>query len=151
TGRLAVAILALGLLSSRASAQLVETEFRADDGTAYQVIRAIAPIGVGAEKVRITTLAGSSSGVGGCVLSQNMPGQIAAAIAGPLPPGQALHPYNSILRTAILAPDNINAVAFDETFGGRVTLGTTTPLNICRTNFDCTGHPNQQTLVGLNN
>src|SRR5262249_43608118 len=147
---LTITLVVAALFAGPVSAQLSESEFRADDGTAYQILRAVAPLGVGAEALRITTLSGSSTGVGGCVLSQNMRNQIAAAIAGPLPPGQTLHPYDQIARTAILTPNDITAVAFDQHFGGRVTLGTGgAALNICKSGFDCSGQSNIQSLVGL--
>ncbi|MGH3580080.1 MAG: hypothetical protein ACRERC_22100 [Candidatus Binatia bacterium] len=79
-----------------------------------------------------------------------MAGAVTAAIAGPLPAGQQLHPYSAITRTAILAPNDIAAVAFDQNNAGRLTLGTGgAALNVCRVGFDCTAQPNVQTLVGL--
>jgi hypothetical protein len=146
-----LAVLGLTLtLAAQAQAQFTQTEFRAGDGTAYQLLRAIAPLGVGAEEHRVTTLGGSSNGIGGCNLSQNMSGQVAAAIAGVLPPGQSLHPFGAIRRTAIIVPNDINQVVFDANFGGRLTLGTGAgALNICNTPFDCTGQMNIQSLVGL--
>ena len=59
SGRLAlVAALFGSLLVSRASAQVEESEFRAADGTTYQVIRA-ETLGGGADELQITTIAGA--------------------------------------------------------------------------------------------
>ena len=136
--------------STRVSAQLSESEFRAADGTAYQVIRVVAPLSGGAERYRLTSLVGSSSGVGGCNLSGSMPGQVASAIAGALPPSQALHPFNSITRTAILVPNSVSAVSFDINNGGKLTIGSGAgAINICRVPSDCPGGSSAP-LVPLN-
>jgi hypothetical protein len=146
--RHAVALLAMTLLAGRTEGQINQIELRADDGTAYQVI-SINLIGTGAEEGRITTLAGSATGLGGCDVSEGMKGDRAEAIAGVLAPIQILHPYDQIVRTAILTPNN-SALSFDESFGGRLTLGTGgSALNICKDAFDCTAQSNVQPVVPL--
>ena len=135
-------------LAASAQAQIFQQEFRADDGTAYQVIHT-QPTATGAEFIRITSLAGSSTGIGDCNNSQGMSGGLAQAIAGPQPPLQSLHPYFQILRSGVLSPNDLT-VNFDSTFGGRVTLGSGgSAMNICYHGFDCTGQSNIQTLVTL--
>ncbi|MBX3028229.1 hypothetical protein KF840_25345 [bacterium] len=119
-------------------------EYRAADGTTYQVLRSVGPLGGGAERERITTLAGSQSGSGGCNLSTTM----ASAVVGVIPPGQSLHPFGSIRRTAILLPNDITALAFDPTHSGRVTIGTGgSALKVCQSAADCGGGATN--LVGL--
>jgi hypothetical protein len=76
------------------AAQVDQTEIRADDGTTYQILTTMLD-GTGAEELRITTVGGAASGIGGCNVSQGVSGQVAEAIAGALPPGQTLHPYDS--------------------------------------------------------
>jgi hypothetical protein len=146
----AILSIAVVLTARDAVAQFTATGFRADDGTAYQVLRAPASLGAGAEKIRITTLEGSSSGAGACTLSGNAPGQSVAAIAGPNALTQSLYPFNQIVRTAIITPNDITAVTFDPHFGGRVILGTGGgALNICANGSECTGQVNVQSVVGL--
>src|SRR5512147_1468083 len=94
-----------------AQAQFAESEFRAADGTAYQLLRALPPLSAGAEKQRITSLVGSSSGVGGCNVTGSMAGLVASAIAGALPPAQTIHPFSQITRSAILVPNSVTSVA----------------------------------------
>ncbi len=132
-----------------AQADFTQSNFRAKDGTAYQLVRAIAPLTGGAEAQRVTTLAGSSTGLGSCNLIGNSSGQPASAAAGAAPlAGQALHPFSAASRTAILVPNDITAVGFDNTNGGRLTLGTGAgALDICRVGGDCPG--GSQALVSL--
>jgi hypothetical protein len=126
--------------SNPARAQFTETEFRAGDGAAYQLLRSVPPLGGGADSFRVTSLGGSSTGVGGCNFTQNMAGQIATAVAGTLPPLQSLHPFNFIMRTAIVVPNDITSVSFDPAFGGRLTLGTGAgAINICHVPSECPG------------
>jgi hypothetical protein len=134
--------------AARAKAQIFQTEVRADDGTAYQIIHT-QPTATGAEFIRITSLAGSSTGIGDCNNSQGMSGGLAQAIAGPAPPLQSLHPYFQILRTGVLTPPDLT-FNFEPSFGGRVTLGTGPgALNICEHAFDCTGQSNVQSTFTL--
>src|SRR5258707_455239 len=113
----------VALSAAPVRAQFVESEFRASDGTAYQVLRLLPTLPNGAEKHRVTTIAGSSDGLGGCNSLGNAPGQPAAAIAGALAPLQVLHPFDHVRRTAILVP-NSSSINFDITNAGHVTLGT---------------------------
>ena len=127
------------------------TLVRADDGTAYQLLRAIPPLEEGADATTVTSIGGSSTGVGGCQGMATMSGAPASAVGGSDPDaGQSLHPYNQIVRTAILVPNDISVASFDQHFGGRMTLGTGAgALNICRDAFDCMGHPNVLSTTGL--
>lgn len=138
-------------LAGRVAAQWDQTELRADDGTAYQVLRVTAlALGPGVERVRVTSVAGSSGGVGGCVVSMSASGQLAAAVAGAIPPLQVLHPYNAVVRTAILAPNDISALTFDPAQGGRLSLGSGgAALNICKDALDCSAAGNVQPLFPL--
>ena len=146
--RIAAAVLALAMAGGRVEAQIFQQEERADDGTAYQIIMT-KPTGTGAEFLRITSIGGSSTGIGGCNNSEGMSGGLAQAIAGPQPPLQTLHPYFQIVRTGILTP-NDTTFNFDSSFGGRVTLGSgASAQNICKDAFDCTGHTNVQATVTL--
>lgn len=135
------------LLAGTAGAQIDQAVFRADDGTAYQVLRLDLTTGVA--HVRVTTVGSGALGNGGCNTSLGMMGEAASAIAGVLPPTQSLHPFNAILRSAILNPTD-SALTFSQNFGGRVTLGTGgTALSVCYNAFDCAASPNPQALVGL--
>jgi cysteine-rich repeat protein len=121
-------------------AQLSQSEFRAADGTAYQLLRVVPPLSAGAEKVRVTSVVGSSNGVGGCNLTGSMAGQRASAVAGVLSPAQLLHPYAQIQRTAILVPSSVTAVLFDSNNAGRLTIGTGAgAVEVCRLAGDCPG------------
>jgi hypothetical protein len=141
----------MALMIGPAQAQIAESIFRAGDGTAYQVLRA-ASLSSGAEGIRVTTVAGSTDGVGGCNQTSNTSGQPVSAVAGALQGLQNLHPFNAIVRTGLLVPNDINAVSFNQAFGGRLTLGTGAgALNICADDgFDCTGAVNIQPKFALN-
>src|SRR6185295_11123717 len=76
--------LIVGVLSAPAFAQIDQAVFRADDGTAYQVVRLDLTPGV--DHVRITTIGSGTQGNGGCNLSLGMSGEAGQAIAGVLPP-----------------------------------------------------------------
>jgi cysteine-rich repeat protein len=128
------------LCAATAQAQFVESEFRAADGTAYQVLRVLPSMPNGSEKQRVTTVAGSATGIGGCNVLGNTAGQVASAIAGVLPPLQVLHPFNDIRRSAILVPNSITSISFDIANAGKVTLGTGPgAMSICRIPSDCPG------------
>ena len=119
-------------------------EYRAEDGTTYQVLRSIAPLGGGADHERVTTLAGSEAGSGGCNLSTTM----ASAVVGVIPPAQVLHPYASIRRTAVLLPNDITTLNFDPADSGKVTIGTGgAATKVCQVAADCAG--GGAALVGL--
>jgi cysteine-rich repeat protein len=136
---------------SVARAQFTQSEFRAADGTAYQLVRVVAPIGAGAERQRVTTLSGSSSGSGGCSVSGASAGQVASSVVGAFPPGQVLHSFGSIKRTAILVPSNVTSITFEESNAGRLTIGTGSgAVNVCRIPGDCPGG-NSAPIVPLTN
>lgn len=123
-----------------AEAQLSQSQYRAADGTAYQVLRVIGPLVGGVERHRITSIVGSANGTGGCSASGSVIGQPAAAVRGALPPSQILHPYDSIRRTGILVPSGISSIGFDPANGGRLTLGSGGgAVNVCRVPSDCPG------------
>ena len=108
------------------------------------------PLGSGGDEVRLTSIAGSTLGSTSCTSGQPSAGQSVSALGGVHPPLQALHGYDKIVRTAILTPNDINAVGFDMHFGGRLVLGSGgTALTVCGHNFDCTGQSNVQAPVGL--
>jgi len=147
--RVALVGASLVLLGNNAQAQIQESEFRAADGTTYQVLVA-ANLGGGAELIRVTTLAGAIAGAGSCAATGDMSGDPTSAIGGVLPPLMQLHPYASIRRTAIVIPNDISEINFVSTFGGRVTLGTGGgALNVCLNAFDCMGQSNVQALTTL--
>jgi cysteine-rich repeat protein len=123
-----------------ARAQFTQSEYRAADGTAYQLVRVVAPVGAGAERQRITSLSGSSSGSGGCSVSGASAGQVASSVVGAFPPGQVLHNYSSIKRTAILVPSNVTSISFEHGNAGRLTIGTGAgAVHVCRVPGDCPG------------
>ena len=135
-------------VSASAGCQL--NHFRADDGTAYEVIRAIGPLPNGAENCRIINVAGSADGIGACTSSGAASGDPTSSAAGVIPPGQTLHTYSSIVRTAVLTPNSISAVVFTKDYGGRLTLGTGLgALNVCHDGFDCASSSNVQGVVAL--
>lgn len=135
-----IAAAAVCLLAMPAAA-FQHQEFRAADGTAYQVLRSVAPIGGGADLERVTTMAGAIGGTGGC----NATTTTASALNGVIAPGQQLHPFGSIRRTAILVPNDITAIAFDDGGSGTVTIGSGGgAVRVCRSG-NCSG----AALVGL--
>ena len=139
-----VALGAVGLWTASPAAAFLHQEYRADDGTAYQVLRSVAPIGGGADHERITTLAGAPGGTGGCNLST----MDASAVVGVISPSQVLHPFNSIRRTAILVPNDANMLSFDPAGAGKVTIGSGGgAVDVCRVGSDCSG--SGEPLVGL--
>ncbi|MFN8642102.1 MAG: hypothetical protein U0802_10775 [Candidatus Binatia bacterium] len=136
---LAVAAVFLCWTAAPARAQFTQSLYRAADGTAYQLVRVVPPLGAGAER-RVTSLVGATSGTGGCSVSGSTSGQVAAAVVGALPPSQAVHAYSQIYRTAIVVPNSITAVTFDTNNAGRLTLGTGgSAVNVCRVAGDCPG------------
>jgi len=142
---LAVTVVASGAV---AEAQLDQRLFRAADGTAYQVLRA-GGLDSGAEKMRVTTVAGSAAGVGSCLMTGTASGDPLSAVGG-TQVAQTLHPYATVGRTAVLVPNDIVQLSFDSTVGGRLTLGNGSgALSVCGSQFDCQGAQNVQALVGL--
>jgi hypothetical protein len=132
------------LLAGAPAAAFLHQEYRADDGTAYQVLRSVAPLGGGADRERITTVAGAQAGTGGCNLSTTD----ASAVVGVIAPSQVLHPFGSIRRTAILLPNDASALSFDPSGSGRITIGSGGgAVRVCRVGSDCDG--GGAALVGL--
>jgi hypothetical protein len=147
--RVALFTAGVALIGSVAQAQIQESEFRGADGTTYQVLVA-SNLGGGAERIRVTTIAGAIAGAGSCAATGDMSGSSTSAVGGVLPPLMTLHPYASIHRTAILTPNDIGQINFANSFGGRVTLGTGgAAINVCLNAFDCTAQPNVAPLVTL--
>ena len=172
--RFTTAIIANVLLAATATTAKAQTQtlFRADDGTAYQVLRTIPPLGLGATHVTFTSIGGSASGVGSCLGPGSADGDLVSAVGGANPAEfQALHPYNQIVRTAILVPNDITTLTFDEREGGRVSLGisnadcigagaplpcctdagtgTCQALDVCKNASDCMGQPDVQGTMDL--
>jgi hypothetical protein len=160
---LALLVTLLAAMATSAQAQ-THTLDRADDGTAYQLLRSIPPLGAGSNTAKITSIGGSATGVGSCVGIGNMPGDPVSAVGGANPnAGQSLHPYNQTVRTGILIPNDVSVAMFDQHFGGRMQLGisnaqctgagapqacctgvgtgTCVPINVCKNPFDCMGQP----------
>ncbi|MGH7787173.1 MAG: hypothetical protein ACRERC_09935 [Candidatus Binatia bacterium] len=145
-----MAILALSIaINHPAAAQLQQSEFRAEDGTTYQVLAAT-NLDAGAEQIQVTTMAGAIADAGSCAATGDRSGSPLSAIGGVLPPLTQLHPYGVIRRTAILVPNAIGMITFDASSGGRVTLGNgSRAFNICLSALDCMAHPNVQVLFNL--
>jgi hypothetical protein len=128
-------------VSGSALAQVAQEEFRASDGTTYQVLRATNLAG-GAEALQITTVAGSVAGAQSCATTLNMSGQTASAIGGVVPPGMPLLAYNQVRRTGVLVPNDVTVENFNPAFGGTLTLGTGGgAIQVCGSSFDCTSSP----------
>lgn len=140
--RLAAAVAGL-LFSAAPGLAFDHQEYRANDGTAYQVLRSVGPLGGGADLERITTISGSASGTSGC----NLATMQASAVTGVIPPDQTLHPFGSIRRTAILVPNDVTELAFDPSGAGEVVIGSGGgAVRVCRNPGDCSGGA---PLVGL--
>jgi hypothetical protein len=169
--RFTTAIIANVLLAATAATAKAQTQtlFRADDGTAYQVLRTIPPLGSGATHVTFTSIGGSASDAGSCLGPGSADGDLVSAVGGANPAEfQELHGYNQVVRTAILVPNDITTLSFDEHEGGHVSLGisnadcigagvplpcctgagtgTCQALDVCKNASDCMGHPNVQTM-----
>src|SRR5262245_18178449 len=96
--------------TSPALAQFVQSEFRAADGTAYQVLRLLLMPSDGAEMHRITSIGGSTTGVGSCNGPAGSAGQVASAVVCELPPNQMLHSFATTVRSGILVPNSVSAI-----------------------------------------
>ncbi|MDX2168665.1 MAG: hypothetical protein SF182_16455 [Deltaproteobacteria bacterium] len=127
-----------------AAAQLDQTQFRAADGTAYQVLR-----NLGGAALRVTTVGGSIAGAASCASAGTTSGDPLAALGGAALPA-TLHPFDLVRRSHRLTPNLIAALAFDTGAGGRLTLGSGGgALTVCASPIDCAGAVNLQPLVGL--
>jgi hypothetical protein len=126
---------------------LRQQQFRAADCTAYQLVSVDAGP---ATEVRVTTLAGSASGVGVCQMpAPANPGEVLSAVAGTLAPPGVLHPYNLVARTAVFMPNDA-VVAFTPDAGGRLVIGSGAgAVAVCSTSVDCMNQQNVLALVGL--
>lgn len=144
-----VALLGLGL-AAQAGAQITLDHYRAGDGTAYTVLRAKSSMPTNADSFRVTTIGGSTAGSGSCVLTGAGSGDPVAAIGGPIPPGQTLHPFGSVTRSPIFTPDDIDTINFTSDYGGKVVIGSGGGgSSVCHSAGDCSGAPNVQTLYTL--
>jgi hypothetical protein len=128
---------------------LRQVVFRADDGAVYQVLLA-SNLPQGAESIRITSVAPGTSGVQACSDGGGVFGEPASAGSGTASAAD-LFPYQHVRRSLRVHPNDIDAVGFDRSFGGRVTLGRpgASALNFCHDAFDCQGRENLQTLAEL--
>src|SRR5262245_27062523 len=156
--------LLLTLLAAMATTVQAQTHTldRADDGTAYQLLRSIPPLGAASDTAKITSIGGSATGEGRCVSIGSNPGDEVSAVGGANPiAGQMLHPFDLTVRTGILVPQDVSIAMFDSHFGGRMQLGvsnaqctsagvpqacctgagtgTCVPIQVCKNNFDCNG------------
>ena len=127
--------------------------FRAEDGTAYQVIRVDPAVTTG--NFQVTTVGGSSTGVGGCSQSGATIKDPVSAVAGVNPSAlEVLHPFDQIMSTPIFAPPTVGVLSFDQHSGGRVTFGSGSgAVAICRDPLDCAGAPSVQPVdspLGVN-
>ena len=146
-----VVLLAVSVPIAQGVNAQTQTLDRADDGTVYVLLRSIPPLGAGADATQITTIGGAVAGAGGCAgIGGEAPGGPVSAVGGVLPPGATLHPYDEVVRTAILVPNDVAVASFDPHFGGRMTLGTgPAALNICKDAPDCTGQTNVEATTPL--
>lgn len=111
---------------------------RAANGTVYEVlvVPSPGPLTAGADEMRITTIAGSTSGVQSCSSTGGISGQNTAAVAGVDPNIGALHPFADVRRTNVLTPSSVSSVTFSSGGAGRLTIG---GIDICANPADCTG------------
>ena len=150
-GILAFAWLCVSLaVPARAQLTMSFTQ-RATDGTVYQVIAVPpGPLSVGAEEVRVTTVAGGVAGLTSCTSitgSQNAPARAAAGAEVGI--GQVLHSLASVQRTTVLAPAPFQ-VTFDPGGSGRLVLGAGgSAFQVCRNGALCTGSEIVASLVPL--
>jgi hypothetical protein len=129
----------------------------AADLTVYEVVAVNdAPLPVGADEVRVTTLAGGPQGLSGCTSPGSGQDQPISALVGAdasigLP--QTLHPYVDTTRTGIIGPIDFataGSVQFDMEGSGRLTIGTGgTVVDICREAARCTGGAPDATIYDL--
>jgi len=147
-----VGVTCLAFGSGVAQAQIGFQELRAADGTTYEVLFAPSPLGGGAERLRITTVAGSVAGGSGCTTPGNASGDPVSAAGFVVAPGMQLYDYTLVRRTSIIVPPN-STISFDGSFGGRVTFGTVGNASarlVCGAAFDCVGQIGvQETLHPL--
>jgi hypothetical protein len=130
-------LLASVLNASSAPAQFsLGQSQRASDGTVYEVVTVSnSTLLAGADQFRITAISGGVNGLGACTSSSAGTGLPTQAVAGADPNvPQSLHPFNEVLRTSVLIPNNFT-VSFNPGGSGRLTIGTTTQLDICRCRF----------------
>jgi len=148
SGAIGVNVAVAILLTAAAAQAQLQRLFRADDGTAYQLLWLLNP-SPGAETFRVTTIAGSSFGVDPCFNDlAMMSGEPVSAVAGTQSPPL---PYLSVMRTFLLTPNSATGeAAFDRSGSGRLTLGSGSgALHVCSVFDDCLGHGIIETLVAL--
>jgi hypothetical protein len=112
------------------------------DGTLYYILSARgSPGACGGEAIRLTSLAASTTGTQVCAAVGNTAGDPTSALAGVLPPGQVLHPYDDTLRTRVLHPGS-DLVRFSAAGSGQVILGPgAEAISVCAADADCAAAP----------
>src|SRR5262249_45462445 len=101
SGAIGVNVAVAILLPPAAAHAQLQRLFRADDGTAYQLLWLLTP-SPGGETFRVTTIAGSSFGVDPCFNDlAMMSGEPVSAVTGTQSPPL---PYLSVMRTFLLTP-----------------------------------------------
>jgi len=124
---------ALLLSAGGTEAQIQDLLLRGDDGTAYQVL-----LNSGTRTARVTSIAGGSAAAAASGVTCAIGGAVTGQLAD----------FDLVRRTAILLPNDINAVGFDSNGAGAVTLGSgPSALEVCRVSGDCATSP--QPIVGL--
>ncbi len=120
---------------------------RASDGTVYEVlIVPPPPLSAGADEMRITTIAGSTSGVQSCSSTGGSAGQNTAAVAGVDPNIGSLHAFAAVKRTNVLTPSSVGSVLFSAGGSGRLTIG---GIDVCANPSDCTGGDPDASILDL--
>jgi hypothetical protein len=115
--------------------------YRAEDGTAYQLIRVVPrKQKTSSEEYRLTTLAGSVFDLTVCSSFTGSAGSPTSAVVGSdpniIPPG-VLHPFDSTRRTEILLPTSTD-VRFQPRGGGILTLGSGVgTVDVCHVEGEC--------------
>jgi hypothetical protein len=96
-------------------------------------------------------MAGSSDNNGGCQFAGGpLAGASVQAAVGVLQGLGNLIPFSQIVRTAVFAPNDLAAIAFDPNLSGRLAVGTGAgAVTVCSSAPDCAGQPNQLPLAGL--
>lgn len=147
-----IAILCVGLLTASSSLAQINLSLsrRANDGTVYQIIAVPpGPNLVGAEAVRVTTVAASINGLISCSQVGAVDGSPVSAVSGAngsIP--QQQQPVSLIRRSAALALDDFSQVTFDPRTSGRLTLGSgRMAMDICLDPLNCCGGAEDAALV----
>ncbi len=144
----AVAVGASVFLATSAQGQFTLQSQRASDGTVYEVLIVFPPppLTAGADEMRITTIAGSTSGVQSCSSTGGSAGQNTAAVAGVDPNIGSLHAFAAVKRTNVLTPSSVTTVSFSAGGSGRLTIG---GIDVCANPSDCTGGDPDASILDL--